>query len=99
MSEPIMIGVDHGYAAMKTTHCTFPTGLVEYEHEPYTRKGVLEYGGKFYVVGSGRQPLQKRQNPDRGLLPSDPCGHRHGDGLSGNKWYGRYPFGSRLAPD
>lgn len=59
MSEPIMIGVDHGYAAMKTTHCTFPTGLVEYEHEPYTRKGVLEYGGKFYVVGSGRQPLQK----------------------------------------
>lgn len=25
----------------------------------YTRKGVLEYGGKFYVVGSGRQPLQK----------------------------------------
>lgn len=35
MSEPIMIGVDHGYAAMKTTHCTFPTGLVEYEHEPY----------------------------------------------------------------
>ena len=32
---------------------------MEYEHEPYTRKGVLEYGGKFYVVGSGRQPLQK----------------------------------------
>ena len=59
MSEPIMIGVDHGYAAMKTAHCTFPTGLVEYEHEPYTPKGVLEYGGKFYVVGSGRQPLQK----------------------------------------
>ena len=31
--------------------------------------------------------VYKRQ--DRGLLPSDPCGHRHGDGLSGNKWYGR----------
>ena len=59
MSEPIMIGVDHGYAAMKTTHCSFPTGLVEYEHEPYTQKDVLEYGGRFYVVGSGRQPLQK----------------------------------------
>ena len=42
MSEPIMIGVDHGYAAMKTTHCSFPTGLVEYEHEPYTQKDVLE---------------------------------------------------------
>lgn len=59
MSGPIMIGVDHGYAAMKTTHCAFPTGLVEYEHEPYTQKDVLEYGGRFYVVGSGRQPLQK----------------------------------------
>ena len=27
MSETITIGVDHGYAAMKTTHCAFPTGL------------------------------------------------------------------------
>ena len=35
MSDAITIGVDHGYAAMKTTHCAFPTGLVEYEHEPY----------------------------------------------------------------
>ena len=59
MSETITIGIDHGYAAMKTVHFSFPTGLVEYEHEPYTNKDVLEYGGKYYVVGSGRQPLQK----------------------------------------
>ena len=59
MSETITIGVDHGYAAMKSTHFSYPTGLVEYEHEPYTQKDVLEYGGRFYVVGSGRQPLQK----------------------------------------
>lgn len=59
MSEMITIGIDHGYAAMKTSHFSFPTGLVEYEHEPYTSKDVLEYGGKYYVVGSGRQPLQK----------------------------------------
>lgn len=59
MSEPIIIGVDHGYAAMKTAHFSFPTGLVAYEHEPYTLSNVLEYGGKYYVVGSGRQPLQK----------------------------------------
>lgn len=59
MSEMITIGIDHGYAAMKTAHFSFPTGLVEYEHEPYTSKDVLEYGGKYYVVGSGRQPLQK----------------------------------------
>ena len=59
MSDTITIGVDHGYAAMKSTHFSYPTGLVEYEHEPYTQKDVLEYGGRFYVVGSGRQPLQK----------------------------------------
>ena len=59
MSETITIGIDHGYAAMKSVHFTFPTGLVEYEHEPYTSKDVLEWGGKYYVVGSGRQPLQK----------------------------------------
>ena len=59
MNGPIMIGVDHGYAAMKTAHFSFPTGLVEYEHEPYTQKDVLEHGGKYYVVGSSRQPLQR----------------------------------------
>ena len=54
MSDLIIIGVDHGYAAMKTAHFSFPTGLVEYEHEPYTQKDVLEYDGKHYVVGSAR---------------------------------------------
>ena len=59
MNNTITIGVDHGYYAMKTTHCSFPTGLVGYDNEPYTQQNVLEYGGRFYVVGSGRQPLQK----------------------------------------
>ena len=59
MKDVIVIGVDHGYAAMKTVHFSFPTGLVEYEHEPYTQKDVLEYNGRYYVVGSGRQPLQR----------------------------------------
>lgn len=57
----MIVGVDHGYAAMKTAHFSFPSGLVAYEHEPYTLKDVLEYGGKFYVVGSGRQALQKNK--------------------------------------
>ena len=61
MRESMIVGVDHGYAAMKTAHFSFPSGLVAYEHEPYTLKDVLEYGGKFYVVGSGRQALQKNK--------------------------------------
>ena len=63
MHEEQIIGVDHGYAAVKSVHFTFPTGIVEYDYEPYTRKDVLEYGGKYYVVGSVRQPLQ----PDKTL--------------------------------
>ena len=61
MSGLVIIGVDHGYAAMKTAHFSFPTGLVAYEHEPYTLNDVLEYGGKYYVAGSGRQPIQKNK--------------------------------------
>jgi len=53
-----IIGVDHGYAAMKTTHYVFPSGVVDYgEHEPYTLQNTLLYNGKYYVCGSGRQPL------------------------------------------
>ena len=66
MKDVIVIGVDHGYAAMKTVHFSFPTGLVEYEHEPYTQKDVLEYNGRYYVVGSGRQPLQRDKTQTEG---------------------------------
>ena len=72
MSESIIIGVDHGYAAMKTAHFSFHTGLVAHEHEPYTLNNVLEYGGKYYVVGSGRQPLQKDKTQTEDL-GSDTC--------------------------
>lgn len=53
----MIIGIDHGYYAMKTKHCSFPSGVIPYEHEPYTNQGVLQYDGKYYVCGTGRQPL------------------------------------------
>ena len=57
----IIIGIDHGYYAIKTAHCSFPAGLTSYgEHEPYTRQGLLEFGGCFFVCGTGRQPIRKR---------------------------------------
>ena len=56
----IIIGIDHGYYAIKTARCSFPAGLTSYgEHEPYTRQGLLEFGGCFFVCGSGRQPIQR----------------------------------------
>ena len=47
----IIIGIDHGYYAIKTAHCSFPAGLTSYgEHEPYTRQGLLEFGGCFFCL-------------------------------------------------
>ncbi len=58
---PIIIGIDHGYYAMKTPHICFPTGLSAYEYEPYTMQNVLQYQGKYYVCGTGRQTLLKNK--------------------------------------
>lgn len=55
----IVIGIDHGYFAMKTPHVCFPAGLSGYEYEPYTSQNVLQYHGKYYVCGTGRQSLLK----------------------------------------
>lgn len=54
-----IIGIDHGNAAVKTKNTSFMNGITEYDFEPYTKRDVLEYGGKYYVCGSGRLPLLK----------------------------------------
>ena len=49
----IIIGIDHGYYAIKTAHCSFPAGLTSYgEHEPYTRQGLLELAGCFFLFAA-----------------------------------------------
>ena len=55
----MIIGIDHGYYAIKTRNCSFPAGITAYAHQPYTDKNVLEFGGRFFVCGSGRQPIQR----------------------------------------
>ena len=55
----MIIGIDHGYYAIKTPHACFPTGLSRYDYEPYTMQGVLQYAGHYYVCGTGRQTLVK----------------------------------------
>ena len=32
----MVIGIDHGYYAIKTKQVCFPTGIIRYEYEPYT---------------------------------------------------------------
>ena len=55
------IGIDHGYYAIKTRHFSFPAGITAYSHEPYTLQNTLEYGGKFFVCGTGRQPILRNK--------------------------------------
>lgn len=55
----MVIGIDHGYYAIKTPHICFPTGLSVYDYEPYTMQNVLQYAGHFYVCGTCRQTLIK----------------------------------------
>ena len=64
------IGIDHGYYAIKTRHFSFPAGITAYSHEPYTLQNTLEYGGKFFVCGTGRQPIlrNKMENENYYLL-------------------------------
>ena len=64
------IGIDHGYYAIKTRHLSFPAGITEYSHEPYTLQNTPEYGGKYFVCGTGRQPIlrNKMENDNYYLL-------------------------------
>ena len=61
MSKTMNIGIDHGYYAIKTRHFSFPAGIAEYSHEPYTLQNTLEFGGKFFVCGTGRQPILRNK--------------------------------------
>ena len=64
------LGIDHGYYAIKTKNFSFPAGVTAYSHEPYTLQDTLETDGKFFVCGTGRQPIlrDKTENDSYYLL-------------------------------
>ena len=53
----MIIGIDHGYYAIKSRNFSFPAGVTAYTHEPYTLKNTLQIGGKYFACGTGRQPI------------------------------------------
>ena len=59
------IGIDHGYSAVKTRHFSFPAGISAYSYEPYTLQNTLEYGGQYFVCGTGRQPILRNKTENR----------------------------------
>ena len=42
--ETMIIGIDHGYYAIKSRNFSFPAGVTAYTHEPYTLKNTLQIG-------------------------------------------------------
>ena len=62
----MIVGIDHGYYAIKTKHVSFPSGIIQYDYEPYTMQNVLQYQGKYYVCGTGRQTLVKNKTSESG---------------------------------
>ena len=56
---PLIIGIDHGYASIKTTNFVFPSGVVAFDVPPPVQQGLLEFEGRFFVCGSSRQPLTR----------------------------------------
>ena len=73
------IGIDHGYYAIKTRHFSFPAGISEYSHEPYTLQNTLEYGGKVLCLRNRQAADPAKQDGERQLLPAYPCRHRQRD--------------------
>lgn len=73
----MIIGIDHGYYAIKTKQVCFPTGLMRYTYEPYTIhnhkgecSGVLKEEGARAVLTPGRE--ETRQNGRRMKEPEEP---------------------------
>ena len=50
-TNPIIIGIDHGYGNIKTVHCCFKTGVAAYDKEPTFKSNLLVYEGKYYLIG------------------------------------------------
>lgn len=66
----IIIGIDHGYGNMKTRHTIFKSGVKAYDHMPPIAENVLEYNGKFYVIGESHKVFiaQKDEDDDYYIL-------------------------------
>ena len=58
----ILIGIDHGYGNMKTRHTVFKSGVKCYASEPAIASNVLEYDGKYYVIGESHKVFIANKN-------------------------------------
>ena len=80
--EKLIVGIDHGYGNIKTANHCFKTGIMGYDTEPLFTKDMLEYDGRYYLVGEGHKEFlpDKIKDEDYHELPaerSQMSRHRH----------------------
>ena len=59
-----VIGIDHGWSMMKTVSQVFVTGIKEITTTPALFEDTLEYGGRYYKVGTTRQEVRDTKVED-----------------------------------
>lgn len=53
--EKLIVGIDHGYGNIKTANHCFKTGVMGFDAEPLFTKDMLEYDGRYYLIGEGHK--------------------------------------------
>lgn len=64
MNGKNVIGIDHGYGNMKTRHAVFKSGVKAYDYMPPITDNVLEYAGKYYVIGESHKVFVANKDED-----------------------------------
>ena len=59
-----VIGIDHGWANMKTVSQVFTSGVKEITTEPALYDNVLEYEGRYYKIGGQRLEVKETKTTD-----------------------------------
>ena len=68
--EKLIVGIDHGYGNIKTANHCFKTGVMGFDAEPLFTKDMLEYDGRYYLIGEGHKEFlpDKIKDEDNYLL-------------------------------
>ncbi len=54
-TNPIIIGIDHGFGNIKTKNTCFRTGVTAHDKEPAFKNDLLIYEGRYYTIGEGHK--------------------------------------------
>ena len=50
-NRPVVIGIDHGFGNVKTSHACFKAGVIAHDKEPTFKSDLLICEGRYYTIG------------------------------------------------